>query len=241
MKKTPEFEPLKKSRLYEEVADRIKQSIYSGELEPGDRLPPERELCKMFNVGRPTIREALRTLCVMGLVEIHRGTKGAVVTHANVGQYMEAMLEQLSWLIKADRKTLEELWEVRKYIEFGIANAVAGNASDDDLKKLDALIVQMEACGDDIDTYFPIGIEFHKELALMSGNQVFFFIWELCHGIIEQGFMPILHEVFSEGPAKLIEANRIMLEAIKSRNLDQIEKAMKNHADLEASIYFDSK
>ncbi|MBW1690803.1 MAG: FadR family transcriptional regulator [Deltaproteobacteria bacterium] len=65
MRKHFPFTPLKKKRLYEEVAEQIKQPIFTGQLEPGDRLPSERDLCKLFKVGRPTVSESLRTLSLM--------------------------------------------------------------------------------------------------------------------------------------------------------------------------------
>jgi len=73
------FKALKKSRLFEGVTDQIKEAIFKNVIKPGDCLPPERELCKLFQVGRPTIREALRTLSVLGLIEVSRGQKGSVV------------------------------------------------------------------------------------------------------------------------------------------------------------------
>ena len=72
------FKQIKKTRIYEEVADQIQRAIFDGELKHGDSLPSERELCKVFGVGRQAIREALRTLSVMGLIEINSDIKGSV-------------------------------------------------------------------------------------------------------------------------------------------------------------------
>ncbi len=232
--------PLKKTKLYEEVADQIKQAIYDGQLKPGDRLPSERDLCQMFNVGRPTIREALRTLSVMGLVEISQGARGASVAKANISQYMEAMQEQLSWLIRADKKTLEELWEVRKYIELGIVHAASRKINKKEVKKLDQLISKMEACAEDFESYLPLAVEFHRVLARITENKVFILFWEMCHAIIIRGYMPILHEIFPNGPYELLDANKILLEAIKTKDTDAINKAMELHAEAEVFFKFAS-
>jgi DNA-binding FadR family transcriptional regulator len=64
------FKRIKKTRLYEEVADQIQNAIFDGELKPGDSFPSERALCKTFGVGRQAVREALRTLSVMGPVRV---------------------------------------------------------------------------------------------------------------------------------------------------------------------------
>jgi DNA-binding FadR family transcriptional regulator len=241
MKKSVDFRPLRKNRLYEEVADQIKQAIHDGQLSPGDRLPSERDLGQMFGVGRPTVREALRTLSVMGLVDISRGAKGATVAEANISLYMEGMREQLSWLIRTDRRTMEELWEARKYIELGIAHAVALRAGEKDLKRFEQLVEKMEACGADVEAYFPIGIEFHRQLALASGNAFFFFIWEICQEILQKGYGPILKELFPHGPARLVAANKGLVAAIRSRDPVRIQKAMDEHAASEVLLVVGKK
>ena len=233
MQKFLPFKPLRKIRLYEEVAEQIKVSIFNGRLKSGDRLPPERELCKIFNVGRPTIREALRTLTIMGLIEVNTGRKGSLIKDSDITQYMDAMREQLSWLIKADEKTIKDLWEVRKYIELGIAHSLAFNGTKSDFEKLDRYIKKMEARKKDIQAYFPIAVEFHKEMALSTKNKVFFLFWEIFHDILLKVYVPILGEIFPEGGSKLLGANKMLLKAIKSRNPDAIDKAMENHASEE--------
>jgi GntR family transcriptional repressor for pyruvate dehydrogenase complex len=227
------FKPLKKMRLYEEVAEQIKQAIFTGQLEPGDRLPSERDLSKIFNTGRPTIREALRTLSLMGLIEVNTGAKGSIVRECNINEYIETIRSQLLWLIKLDKKTIEEAWLVRKYLELGIAHAVARNATKNDIKKLDAIIKKMEACVDDIQAYFPMAVEFHKELALLTKNKIFYLIWEIFHDILLEGYIPILREMFPKGASKLLEANKVLLSAIKSKDPITINEAMEIHAKAE--------
>ncbi len=233
MNKDLHFKPLKKVRLYEEVVDQIKQAIYDGDLKAGDRLPSERELGRMFSVGRPTIREALRTLSVMDLIEIFPGFKGSTIKKAGITQYLDAIREQISWLIRTDEETLQELWAVRKYIELGVAHAAADNATREDFNKLEELIEKMEACSDDIEAYFHLAVEFHRQLALASKNKIFFMIWEIFHDILLKGYIPILHKLFPKGPSKLFNSNIVLLNAIKTKDPDAIDKAMEKHADEE--------
>jgi len=230
------FSQIKKTRLYEEVADQIKKAIFDGELKPGDRLPSERELCKIFGVGRPAIREALRTLSVMGLIEVNTGVRGSFIKEVNITQYLEAVREQLAWLIKLGEDTVQELWEVRKYMEIGIAHLAARNATPDDFEELDRLMEEMDACGDDIYAYFPIAVEFHRKLAMATKNRVFFVLWEIFEDILLKGYTPILDKLFPEGPVRLREPNRVLLQAIKSDDLAAIDKAMDLHADEEKSL-----
>jgi GntR family transcriptional repressor for pyruvate dehydrogenase complex len=238
MNKLFKYKPVRKTKLYEEVAEQLKESIYGGYLAPGDRLPSERELCEIFQVGRPTIREAIRTLSIMGLVQVNQGSKGTIVGQGDINQYMEALRKQLSWIIKVDDKTYEEIWEVKKYIQLGIAHAASKNATTKGLKKLDSLIKKMEEVGDDIKAYFPIGIEFHKEMAIATKNRMFFLAWQLLQDIFIKAYSPIVEKIFPEGPSKPIKANKILLEAIKSRDPQTVDKAMEFHA---SEDYFNSK
>ena len=236
-KKRIQYEPLKKNRLYEEVANQIKKSIFNGDLKPGEQLPSERDLAVMFNVGRPTIREALRTLSVLGLIEINQGFKGSVVKKIDIIQSFEAMDEQFVWMIGANEKTFKEMWEVRKYVELGIAHLVADNASEQDLKDLEKYIFEMESCSDDIKQYFQFAMTFHLELAQMSKNNIFYFIWKIFYDICMKN-TNVLEDLYPDKINKLLEGNKVLLEAIKSRNHDRIDKAMKKHTEEEVTIKF---
>ena len=231
-KKLP-FRQVRRSRLSEEVAEQIKKAIFEGLLEPGDSLPSERELGKMFGVGRPTIREALRILNVMGLIDIGAGAKGSLVRKVDLTQYLDIIREQLTFMIRVDEKSIRDVLEIRKYVEIGIAHAAARNASQEDFEELASLIHKMEECGSDIRTYFPIAVEFHKKLALASGNSIFYILWNMFQDILLKGYMPNLEELFPNGPEGLRKANRILLSAIQSGDPEEIDKAMEFHADAE--------
>ena len=225
------FKKIQRSRLYDEIAEQIKKAIRSGQLKPGDRLPSERELSQAFDVGRPAVREALRLLSAMDLIVINMGKKGSVVKETDVTRYMSAIREQLSWLIKTDKRGLHELWEVRKYIELGIAHSAATNSTKKEINKLEQLMKAMEASSNDIHKYFELAVEFHETLALASKNKIFYIVWGMFEDILLKGYLPIIDDLFPEGPGKLLEANRLLLKAIKSKDSEAINKAMELHAN----------
>jgi GntR family transcriptional repressor for pyruvate dehydrogenase complex len=227
------FTQVKKIRLYEEIAEQIKKTIFDGDLKPGDSLPSERELGRMFGVGRPAVREALRTLSVMGLIEVNAGLRGSVVKEVDITHYMDTLQKQLAWMIQVDEQTMKEMWEVRNSLERGIAHSVACNATEEDFAILDNLIKEMDACGDDIFEYFPVAVEFHRQLALCTKNKVYYIIWQFLHDALLKGYMPILDKLFPEGPDKLREPNRALLKAIKSRDVKAIDRMMEIHAQEE--------
>ena len=232
------FKQLKKTRLYEEVAEQIKEAILDGYLKPAQRLPSERDLCEMFGVGRPTVREALRVLDNMGLIEIGAGIKGSTVKDVDITQYMEAVREQMSHLIKVNEDTIRELWEVRKYIELGISLTAAAKATEKDISTLGEFIHRMEKTSNDIHAYFPIAVEFHQYLAKLTQNKIFYILWGMFEDILLKGYMPNLQSLFPEGPSRLLESNKTLLDAIKSGDPDKIKRAMEFHAEEER--FFDS-
>ena len=233
MNKALPFKQLKKSRLYEEVAEQIKEAILEGHLEPGDRLPSERDLCEMFGVGRPTVREALRVLDNMGLIEIGAGIKGSTVKKADITEYMEAVREHLSHLISVDEDTIKDLWEVRKYIELGICLSTMQNATKEDFIKMHEFIGRMDACGKDMRSYFPIAVEFHRHLARSTKNKIFDVLWAMLQDILLKGYMPSIEMLFPDGPSKLLKTNKMVLAAMESGDPERVKKAMDIHAEEE--------
>ena len=231
LKKQLPFKQLKKTRLFEEVAEQIKEAIIDGHLKPTERLPSERELSEMFGVGRPTVREALRVLDNMGLIEIGSGINGSTVKDVDITHYMEAVRQQMSHMIKIDEETIRHLWEVRQYIELGISLTAAERATPKDIKELHRCLTRMEACGEDIRAYFPMAIEFHRMLAKASKNKMFDILWGLFEDMLLKGYMPNLESLFPDGPSKLLESNRAILAAIESRDPEKIKNAMAFHAE----------
>jgi DNA-binding FadR family transcriptional regulator len=225
------FKHLKKSHLYEEVADQIKQAVFRGDLKPGDRLPSERELSEAFGVGRPTVREALRRLEMLGLVEINTGIKGCRVREPDITRYMDAMKEQVGWLIRVRNESIADFWEVHSWIELGISFSVSVNATQKDFDALDELVKKMEDCGNDVRAYFSLSREFHERLALATRNRAFYLVWDILNDIISKWYGPIIRDLFPQGPSKLIEVNKAVLMAIKSKNRSEIKRAMETHVE----------
>src|ERR687893_47986 len=110
--------------------------LISGGMNPGERLPPERELCARLNVSRTVVREALNLLEARGLISIEHG-RGAVVSGGNT----DAVRDTLGLILRVRPKALWELLEMRKVLEVEIAGLAAGRAAEEDI---DAMRVQQE-------------------------------------------------------------------------------------------------
>lgn len=122
------------------VAQELKTQIIAGKYRSGDQLPPEPALCEMFSVSRITVREALKKLSMMGLVEIKQG-KGTFVKSVDLGLFMKPMLQ----LVDFDEIDIETIYSAREYIEGGIAYLAAQQRTDGELAILESILGKLKA------------------------------------------------------------------------------------------------
>jgi len=230
------FRPLKKGRLSDEIVDFIKELIVSGQLKPADRLPSERDLAERFNVGRPTVREAIRTLELIGLVDVSTGHKGTSIKNPELDTYMESLREQMSWMIQIERTTLQQLAEVRDGLETRIALLAAERATKKQLKEMQTILDDMKSCTNDVNAYLEKGIKFHSVMARATQNPIFFAIWNAFADLIFKYYHDLIKDLDKKILKKLYQVNIDVFEAILSKDPDQIHQAMSQHISAEHEI-----
>ena len=132
----------RRARSFDEVLEQLREAILSGRIRPGDRLPGERQLCESFGVGRPTLREALRSLEATGLIEVRPGKGGGsyavTPSEATVGDALAA-------LVNLRGASLEDLAEFRVDFEAENAGWAARRADAGDISALEALVSEARA------------------------------------------------------------------------------------------------
>ena len=133
--KWPNVEPIKSTRIYEEIVRQVKQLIAEGRLKSGDQLPPERDLAEKFMVSRTSVREALRALQSRGLIEIRAG-EGAFVRDISV----ETLIEPLALVILPHREAVGELFEARRLLEPAIAALAARRATREEIAEMERVL-----------------------------------------------------------------------------------------------------
>lgn len=134
-----EYTRVQTKKIYELVAEQIRDRIQRGEVKPGERLESVEQLAKRFQVGRSTIREALSALRAMGLVDIRQG-EGTFVTGFNLSR----LAEPIGDFVKINKKEMLEFFEVRKIIEAGAASIAASKRKPE---HLDAMKASLDAMG----------------------------------------------------------------------------------------------
>lgn len=157
-------------KTYQQIIMHIRGAISSGELRPGDRLPPETELARSLGVSRPTVREALKVLEALNVLESSTGPTGGtfVRTLSGVG-VAEGLKDSITLLLDVDELTLEELWAAREAIELRTAGMAAVRRTERDLATMRSTIESDEHR--EFDAYFP-DITFHRAIADASGNRL---------------------------------------------------------------------
>ena len=141
--------------------------VVSGGLEPGERLPPERELCERLGVSRTVVREALNLLEARGLISIEHG-RGAVVSGGNT----DAVRDALEVVLRVRPKVLWELLEMRAILEVGISGLAAERATEEDTDAMRVQLERMAALIDVPEGYVDADVEFHALLARAARNGV---------------------------------------------------------------------
>ena len=135
-----DFTPIRVQKVYEDIIEQFKNMIYSGQLKKGDKLPPERELCQILGVSRASMREALRAMEVMGIVDSRPG-EGTYI----VDEITSSIFKPLS-LIIALEKNQDDFIELRKILESACAKKAAEMRTDEDLEKMQSQIkIMMES------------------------------------------------------------------------------------------------
>src|SRR5260370_13035684 len=134
---------LRRERVSESVANQIRQAIFSGQLEPGHKLPPEREMAEQFETSRVALREALRSLEQEGMIAIKRGSGGGAFV-ADFDTALRALAESLNTVVKLGQAKSDHLTEDRSMLEPVMARVAAARASEEDLSALTAVVEAQE-------------------------------------------------------------------------------------------------
>jgi len=170
-----------KNKLYEKIVQFFLERIQEGAMNPGDRLPSERVLAGEFGVSRTAIREALRSMELMGLIESHVG-EGTFVKSPNLSQ----MIGPFSMAFAQDRQVNSELIEVRLILETEISRLAARRRGDEHLSELYATLHDMERDINHGGTGVEADKAFHTILAQAAGNQSLNAILSMCSEMLSR-------------------------------------------------------
>lgn len=189
---------------------------------PGDKLPSERELAAMMKVGRPALREALRGLALMNVVEIRHGD-GTYVTSLEP----DRLVEHLDFVFSLDDHTFLDLLDARKVLEVGLVMLAAERITDDEIAALEAGLVKSRQAQDSPDEFLQLDIDLHMGIAAASRNTL---LSSFMNALGRLGMASRRRTVTLPGvPAQSIKDHEAIINALKARDPEAARQAMLAH------------
>ena len=220
------LKPIRRVRLYENAVEQIQTLILRKKYKPGDRLPSERSLAEQFHISRHSLREALRILDVMGLIEIRVGD-GIYVKEVDFLPYIESLNLSISSRLEIERDTFVKLWEARTILEVGMVDLAAKQVTESFLKSLGWCIEEMKKNIHHQDAFISAGIRFHRLIAEIAQNEILILIWDMLANLMRKSQNKIYR--ISWSPEKPLHAHKKIYLALKAKDSRKAVEAMKQH------------
>ena len=177
-----ELKTVQTQKIYKSIVEQIVNLIHDGSLKKGDKLPPERSLAEKLNVSRTSVREALKVMEIMGIIEIRPG-EGSMVSDFNA----EPFLSMIWPVILSSKDIDDDLFEFRKIIEEGSVRQLAlknkGEAFYGDLKPI---LEAMKDAGGNCAENVRLDILYHRKLFELTGNKLLMTAQNLVEYILEK-------------------------------------------------------
>ncbi|WP_434668106.1 GntR family transcriptional regulator [Paraburkholderia sp. A3BS-1L] len=221
---SPAYSPVQTRRAFEFVADQIRSQLASGALQPGDRLPSERELAESFGLSRNTVREALRSLEIGGVLEFRKGATGGAFVREGQG---DAVIAGFADLFRLGAIKPADLTEARLIVSVAAARFACVRGSEEDFEALRENVKESEAAvaKGDLRERVRINLEFHKLLARAARNPVLVILTDALVEIHEQ-----LLEVISPLPdSAVMPSRKRLLKHLIARDEDKAAAEMETH------------
>jgi len=211
--------------LTERLVGVMKSWVLQGLIAPGERMAPERELAGLLKVSRSSVRQALKTLEVMGVLEARQGS-GTYLTES-----AEAILKQPTDLLVPLRGVcFAELFEARRAMEVEAVASAAARATEEDVAELEALIERMRKHLSHSAAYYASDVAFHRKIAEVSGNGVFVWFSDMVIKVMAEAWRERAQK--GDNTRSTFAEHQSVFEAIRQRDPAAARAAMLAHLDL---------
>jgi GntR family transcriptional regulator, transcriptional repressor for pyruvate dehydrogenase complex len=232
------FTPIKNTKVYEQVVNQIKGMIISGDLKKGDKLPTERDLAEKLQVSRATVREAIRALEVIGLVESRQGAGNYIKE-----SFEDTLVEPLSMMFMLEESNPQEILELRTVLELETAVLAARKITDEELEELKSLIDKINETTDE-DLSVAIDKKFHYTIAKASKNLLIMSVLNVISQLIDEFIKDSRKKILTDEKNRpaLIKQHELIYKALANKDVNLAYEAMKGHFNLiEDYMHIDMK
>ncbi|MEU5958537.1 FadR/GntR family transcriptional regulator [Streptomyces sp. NPDC047525] len=220
-------EPVRERRVGSQVQRSVMQLILDRRLRPGALLPTEAELMEELGVSRNSVREALKALQALDIVEIRHGY-GTYVGQASLTPLADGLTFRTLVQLADDTHALGEILQVREVLEEGLVRRVAVLLTDEELSQLEALVRKMEEAADAGGAFPELDREFHETLYRSLGNELvpqllgaFWNVFNRVAGVRGWARDP--------APDVTVRRHRDIVTALRARDVEGAQRAMADH------------
>jgi GntR family transcriptional repressor for pyruvate dehydrogenase complex len=218
------FTAVRKTRVFEGVAQQIQRLIVDGALKPGERLPSERELAARLSVSRGSVRDAIRILELAGLVVPRQG-EGTVV--ADLAP--ETVAAPIAAILLRKRELIGELLDVRRMIEPALAARAAERATPEEIARLEEILERQSARAARGEPSVDEDSEFHYQIALAAKNGVVRSVLDVLMQLLRETRARSLQT--AGRPRRSLEGHRRIVDAIARHDPEGAERAVRLHLE----------
>jgi GntR family transcriptional regulator, transcriptional repressor for pyruvate dehydrogenase complex len=219
-----QFETIKRSAVAREAIDIIKQMLLRGEIQPGQRLPAERELAAHLGVSRPSLREAIRALIALNILESRHG-EGTFVSSLEP----ELLAEPIDFLLQINEDAIYSLFEARRVLEAGVAALAAVRASDLELAELEDFARDGRAKVNDVDRFIEHDVEFHARIRRAARSPILSSLLASVSALSYESRRRTAHSAAVRGRA--LADHQAMVKTLKKRDPEAAHRAMVAHLE----------
>ena len=221
------FDKVRRVRTFDDVLDQLREAILSGRIRPGERLPGERQLCEEFGVGRPTLREALRSLEAVGMIEVRPGKGGGSYA---VTPSESTLGDALASLVSLRGASLEDLAEFRVDFEGENAAWAARRADASDIATLQRIVVEArEASG--VEVLAGADVRWHEALARATKNRLRIGIALGIHGAVTRRHNQLVRPAALEHALTIPDDLAAITAAVADGDAELARVLMREHID----------
>lgn len=224
-------------KLSDQVFDRLREMMASGELPPGAAVPSERDLMERFGVGRPAVREALQHMHTMGLITISHGERSRV-NELSAGSVLSRVDDVARMLLSSEPGQLEHLKQARRMFERGLVRVAAEMATAQDVRDLRELVGEQRARIGDAEAFVTADMAFHTRIAQVSANPILVATSQAMLRWLFQYHGVLLH--WSGNEKITLQEHDEIVDLIAARDPDGAVAAMESHLDRSNPLYLHS-
>lgn len=229
-----EQDKIVRRKLSDQIFDRLRDLIASGEIPAGSPMPSERDLMERFGVGRPAVREALQHMHTMGLITISHGERSRV-NELSADSVLSRVDDVARMLLSSEPAQLEHLKQARRMFETGMVRVAAELATAHDVKDLHALVTRQRAHLGDPAAFVTTDIAFHARIAAISANPILIATSQSMLRWLFQYHGVLLH--WSGNEDITLQEHDEIVDLIAARDADGAVRAMQAHLDRSTQLY----